>query len=47
MQPPSRFNRLDDYLAGGVEDVHVLTRVRILAATYYYRSQASKYHGSK
>ena len=34
MQPLSRFNRLDDYLAGGAEDVHVLTRVCILVATY-------------
>ncbi|CAM0882880.1 unnamed protein product [Alopecurus aequalis] len=28
MQPLTRFNRLDDYLAGGVEDVHVLTRLK-------------------
>uniref|UniRef100_A0ACD5W465 Uncharacterized protein n=1 Tax=Avena sativa TaxID=4498 RepID=A0ACD5W465_AVESA len=28
MQPLSRFNRLDDYLAGGIEDVHVLTRLK-------------------
>ncbi|KAM0850635.1 hypothetical protein ACQ4PT_052949 [Festuca glaucescens] len=28
MQPLSRFNRLDDYLAGGAEDVHVLKRLK-------------------